>query len=125
MRYASIVLFPIFRAWLRERSGGAGRSMLQLSLGHARSCWLQEWFVWRLPPARRLAVPGGAVGRRPQSRLRYLDDVVAEAERDVIRLALRMSKGNKTRAARMLGISRARLYDRITQLQLPSEEHAA
>jgi len=57
--------------------------------------------------------------------VRHLDDVVADAERDVIRLALRLAKGNKAQAARLLGISRARLYDRITQLRVEAEEHAA
>ncbi len=51
-----------------------------------------------------------------------LRDVLAETERRVIRQALEQEKWNRTRAARLLGISRRQLFDKIRQygLQDPS-----
>ena len=49
-----------------------------------------------------------------------LDLFLAEIEAEVLRRALKKSRGNKAAAARMLGISRPRLLRRISQL-LPSE----
>lgn len=46
---------------------------------------------------------------------RSLATAVAEAERRAIAAALASSSGNKTRAARLLGISRAALYEKIRQ----------
>jgi DNA-binding NtrC family response regulator len=45
-----------------------------------------------------------------------LETHLADVERDVIRLALRRSGGNKSQAAKSLGVSRARLLRRIEQL---------
>ena len=42
-----------------------------------------------------------------------LDAVVAQAERQAILRAMRRADGNKVKAARLLGISRAKLYDRL------------
>ncbi len=51
-----------------------------------------------------------------------LRDILAETERRVIRQALEQEKWNRTRAARLLGISRRQLFDKIRQygLQDPS-----
>lgn len=53
--------------------------------------------------------------------VRPLAAAVAEVERAVILTALRAAHGRKTAAARMLGISRAKLYSKITHLELPSD----
>jgi DNA-binding protein Fis len=45
-----------------------------------------------------------------------LDDV----ERGLVERALRDARGNKSRAARMLGISRAQLYSRLDRYGLSS-----
>ncbi|HTU91354.1 MAG TPA: sigma-54 dependent transcriptional regulator [Gemmataceae bacterium] len=51
-----------------------------------------------------------------------LRDILAETEQRVIRQALEQEKWNRTRAARLLGISRRQLFDKIRQygLQEPS-----
>jgi two-component system response regulator AtoC len=51
-----------------------------------------------------------------------LRDILAETESRVIRQALEQEKWNRTRAARVLGISRRQLFDKIRQygLQEPS-----
>lgn len=49
-----------------------------------------------------------------------LDDFLAEVERELIRRALKKTKGNKSQASTLLGISRPRLLRRISQLGLES-----
>jgi transcriptional regulator with PAS, ATPase and Fis domain len=62
-------------------------------------------FVNILPEAaRRKAAPPG---------LRSLPQLVAELERNAIRSALEATGGNKLSAARLLGISRATLYEKL------------
>ena len=48
----------------------------------------------------------------------HLPDYLAQVERELIARALRQAKGNKTKAARQLGIHRARLLRRIAELKL-------
>ncbi|MES2939561.1 MAG: sigma 54-interacting transcriptional regulator [Pseudomonadota bacterium] len=62
------------------------------------------------PPA---AVPAAAA---PAGPLRPLAEQVAELERRAIREALAATGGNKLAAARLLGISRAKLYERLDAL---------
>lgn len=52
---------------------------------------------------------------------RPLDEIVREVERDVITRALRRAGGNKVKAARALGLSRATLYDRLARLETLSK----
>ncbi len=47
---------------------------------------------------------------------------LAEIEREAIEAALRRSKGNLSRTARELGVSRTSLYDRIARYKLPPPE---
>jgi transcriptional regulator with PAS, ATPase and Fis domain len=49
---------------------------------------------------------------------------LADAERDIIRRALENTKGNKCRAAEVLGISRKMLYARIAKYQLAPLRHS-
>jgi two-component system response regulator AtoC len=63
------------------------------------------------PPA-----PAGAAPAPAGSLL--LREVLAETERRVIRQALQQEKWNRTRAARVLGISRRQLFDKIRQYGL-------
>ncbi|MCC5860158.1 MAG: sigma 54-interacting transcriptional regulator [Ectothiorhodospiraceae bacterium] len=66
-----------------------------------------------LLPGERLALHAGDT---PPGPVRRLADVVAEAEREAIRSALRANEGNKAAAARSLGISRSVLYEKLGKL---------
>ncbi|RZI98945.1 MAG: AAA family ATPase, partial [Rubrivivax sp.] len=57
----------------------------------------------------------------PAGDLRPLPEQIAELEQRAIALALAQTGGNRTAAARLLGISRASLYDRLTVQGAPSE----
>lgn len=52
----------------------------------------------------------------PQVAATAIADIVAQAERQAIVTAIRNSQGNKAQAARLLGISRAALYEKIAAL---------
>jgi two-component system, NtrC family, response regulator AtoC len=64
------------------------------------------------PPAR----PVGAAPVPPGSLL--LRDALAETEKRLIRQALEQEKWNRTQAARVLGISRRQLFDKVRQYGL-------
>ena len=48
-------------------------------------------------------------------------EAVAQAEQQAILAALRSSHGNKAQAARLLGISRAALYEKIAALGVDAQ----
>ena len=50
-----------------------------------------------------------------------LDDFLVEIERELIQRAMNRAKGNKAQAARLLGIHRARLLRRLSQLALDGD----
>jgi transcriptional regulator with PAS, ATPase and Fis domain len=70
---------------------------------------LRDAGIERLPPA---PAPRGMAAPAP-GPLRPLAQQVAEVERAAIRAALDATGGNKLAAARLLGISRAKLYERL------------
>ena len=70
-----------------------------------------------LPEILKLAQDAELHPRSEPERI-DLDQFLGEAETDLIRRALRQSKGNKTQAAALLGINRARLLRRIEHLKL-------
>jgi DNA-binding NtrC family response regulator len=57
----------------------------------------------------------------PAASLVSIAEVVAQAERQAILAALRFCAGNKAQAARLLGISRAALYEKIAGLGVDAE----
>jgi DNA-binding NtrC family response regulator len=91
-------LFAVLReARLRSEKGEIGRDDLPLSLRSASE-----------PAARPM-------------RVIDLEAVLAEAERRLIRLALARASGNRTRAAELLSMPRAKLLRRIEALGMDGE----
>lgn len=58
------------------------------------------------------------VPARPKEETIVLDEFLTRIERELIRRAIDQAKGNKAKAARLLGLSRPRLYRRMMQLEL-------
>jgi len=74
-----------------------------------------------LPSRIHLAFEAAARPRRRESTIQ-LDEYLARIERELIERAMRQAKGNKTKAARLLGLNRPRLYRRLLQLGLIEPE---
>ncbi len=70
-----------------------------------------------LPERIHLAADAAAHPPREQETI-VLDQFLEKVERELIRRALAQAKGNKSQAARLLGISRARVIRRVRQLGL-------
>jgi DNA-binding NtrC family response regulator len=70
-----------------------------------------------LPEEIHLSAAAAARPRKPEETI-VLDEFLAQVQRELIGRALRRAKGNKTRAARLLGMTRPRLYRRMVQLGL-------
>jgi transcriptional regulator with PAS, ATPase and Fis domain len=70
-----------------------------------------------LPEKLRLAAEAAAHPRRKEETI-VLDEFLQRIERELIRRAVARSKGNRAKAARLLGFSRPRLARRMTQLGL-------
>ena len=69
-------------------------------------------FIWPCTP--RLMRP------RDDEAIR-LDDFLAEIERELLQRALAKARGNKSKAAELLGINRNRLLRRLVQLGLATQ----
>jgi DNA-binding NtrC family response regulator len=77
-----------------------------------------------LPPRILLAAAAGRLARRGPQPI-HLEEFLGKVERELIERALRLAKGNKTKAARLLSLTRPRLYRRMLQLGLEEEGQAA
>ncbi len=85
------------------------RNVLEQATMHTDNIRLTaEDFVTALPQARRDS---------PRPALRPLPQLVTELEHNSIRSALEATRGNKVSAARLLGISRATLYEKLAQIK--------
>ncbi|MEW9899895.1 sigma 54-interacting transcriptional regulator [Chitinivorax sp. PXF-14] len=116
---------------IAERTGLPRRGVADAALARlARQVWpgnvrqlrnvleqaslLSDSLVIDAPDLDRL-LPDTAIGSTP---VKPLAEVVAEAERQAIRNALAAVGGNKTEAAKLLGISRATFYEKWAALGL-------
>ena len=68
------------------------------------------------PPAAVAAAPPLPLPLRRATDLRPLAEQVSEVERQAIEAAMAHTRGNKFAAAKLLGISRAKLYERLEGL---------
>jgi transcriptional regulator of acetoin/glycerol metabolism len=73
-----------------------------------------------LPERFRLAAEAAAHPPRSEEMI-VLDEFLGRVERELIRRALARAKGNKAKAARLLGLTRPRLYRRMLQLGLEED----
>jgi DNA-binding NtrC family response regulator len=69
------------------------------------------------PPASELDAAGPA-RRPPQALKETVQDVAGRAERELILDALRQTGGNRTRAAKILGVSRKTLFNKMALLSI-------
>lgn len=74
-----------------------------------------------LPPRLTLAAEALARPTKTDERI-VLEEYLAQIEHELIVRALKRAKGNKTRAARLLGMTRPRFYRRLVQLGLAEPE---
>lgn len=70
-----------------------------------------------LPERLALAAQASARPTRPEETI-VLEEYLASIEHELIVRALKRAKGNKTKAARLLGMTRPRFYRRLVQLGL-------
>jgi DNA-binding NtrC family response regulator len=80
-----------------------------------------EITVADLPKKLRFAAEAAKFPRKSIEPIE-LEKVLAEIETELINRAMKQSKGNKTQAAKLLGLTRPRLYRRMVQLGLVQEE---
>ena len=74
-----------------------------------------------LPTRLRLAADAAIQGSRDESPIE-LEAFLADIELRLVRRALEAADGNKSQAAKMLGMTRQRLYRRLVQLELEQPE---
>jgi DNA-binding NtrC family response regulator len=72
-------------------------------------------------PERLMLAAQAAARPRPKEETIVLDEFVGRIQRELIRRALVRAKGNKAKAARLLGLTRPRLYRRMVQLGLEND----
>ena len=88
------------------------------------ACALAEGFEVTpadLPKRFHQAAEAARFGRQPPQPI-DLEEFLADVETKLIERALRLAKDNKTQAARLLGLNRPKLYRRMVQLGLESED---
>lgn len=96
--------------------GNVDELVLVVSESHAKARGV-EVTVADLPDRIHLAADAAAHPRPAEQRI-ILDEFLGRVERELIGRALARAKGNKTKAAKLLGMTRPRLYRRLVQLGL-------
>lgn len=76
-----------------------------------------------LPDRARLAAGAVRHSRRGDESI-VLDDFLSQIERELIERAIARAKGNKSQAARLLGLTRPKLYRRLIQLGMIFESES-
>ncbi len=94
--------------------GNVDELILMVSESHARADG-PEVDVTALPERIHLATSAAAHPRPAEQRI-VLEDFLGRIERELIGRAIARAKGNKTKAAKLLGMTRPRLYRRLVQL---------
>ena len=102
------------RSRLMARKSRAGSGALTLLLSRAAGPEVQPE---DLPERLRWVAEAATRPQRKEEAI-VLDEFLGRIERELIRRALARAKGNKARAARLLGLTRPRLYRRMVQLGL-------
>ena len=69
-------------------------------------------------PAENADTTSGEMAKMTISSLTSLGERRSEAERDALRAALERTNGNRTQAARLLGVSRRTLYNKLAELEI-------
>ncbi len=82
-----------------------------------RQCQSPQIGVRDLPPKLHEAASAALHPPRKEENI-VLDEFLLRIERELLRRAMARAKGNKAKAARLLGITRPRLYRRLLQLGL-------
>ena len=77
---------------------------------------LRESGIQQVAPPAVAALSAPVLPQRRMTDLRPLAEQVAEVERQAIHAAMAHTRGNKFAAAKLLGISRAKLYERLEGL---------
>jgi DNA-binding NtrC family response regulator len=80
----------------------------------------REISIGDLPERIRLAREAAAHPRRAEPTI-VLDEFLARIERELVQRAIERAKGNKTKAARLLGMNRPKFYRRLVQLGMENE----
>ncbi len=108
----------VWRGNIRELRNVLEQAAMRSDSQHIETAVLEEVLresgVKQLAPARwpAAAVGQGAAGS-PDAVLRPLAEQVAQLEQRAIEAAMAATGGNKVAAAKLLGISRAKLYERL------------
>jgi DNA-binding NtrC family response regulator len=87
-------------------------------------CQTAEVSADDLPPAIRHSHDAAAYPRLPAETI-VLEEFLGSIERELIERALEQAKGNKSKAAQLLGMTRPKLYRRLVQLGLIEAEPSA
>ncbi len=108
----------VWRGNIRELRNVLEQAAMRSDSQHIETAVLEEVLresgVKQIAPARWLAMAGTqGADASPEAALRPLAEQVAELEQRAIEAAMAATSGNKVAAAKLLGISRAKLYERL------------